>query len=771
MPKPPMSTRTRVIAGGMFVAVSVAAGVVVAGMALPAAGAIGGGAQAAVDVYGGLPTEFTTPPLPRKSIVTAADGTEIATLYAENRVEVPLEAIDVDLQHAIVAIEDSRFYEHNGVDLRGTARALANNAAGQEVQGASTITMQYVKNVLVTTADTPEEAEAATAVTPSRKLQEMRYAIEVEKELTKAQILNNYLNISYFGAGAYGAEAAALRFFSKPASDLTLSQAALLAGLVQSPTVYDPTVDPAAAEARRNVVLDRMLELGYITPEDHAISLAIPVAADLNPTVPVNGCAASPYPYFCDYAIRQFRANPAFGETPEDREELLRVGGLNIKTTLDMNAQVAAQDAVFSYIPAEDPSGKAAAIAMVQPGTGQVLAMAQNRTWGDGPGQTTYNYAVDESEGGTIGMQPGSTFKIFTIASALQQGLNPYERVNATSQMLFPAGDWGCGDQNFEPFVGKNANNYGGNYDMFTAAALSANTWFLQRERDAGICNTVETAKRAGIVSASGAEIPPTITFTLGVTEVSPLVLANAYATFANHGVYCQPAAILSVVDRDGKETTTSPACEPRIARDIADATTAVLTSVVDGNINGRTGANMSLGRESTGKTGTSDSNSAVWYAGYTPELSAAVWVGDPRGGFQYPMQDVTINGQFYSEVYGGELPGPIWKQAMNGALAYTDWSSFDLDAKWDLVSAQQGGGPNTTKSTQIEAYIKANGIDTSPHGPPPVRQSYTQDADPNTPGNQVSPGTPNNTGTGTGTTGDAYGYIDPSTGAYIPYN
>jgi membrane peptidoglycan carboxypeptidase len=624
--------------------------------------------------------------------------------------------------------------------------------------------MQYVKNVLVTTADTPEEAAAATAVTPSRKLQEMRYAIEVEKELTKAEILNNYLNISYFGAGAYGAEAASQRYFSKPAAQLNLSQAALLAGLVQSPTVYDPTVDPEAAQTRRNIVLDRMFELGYITPEEHAISLAVPVAQDLNPTVPVNGCAASPFPYFCDYAIRQFRINPLFGETPEDREELLRVGGLTINTTLDMNAQVAAQDAVFGYIPAEDPSGKAAAIAMVQPGTGRVQAMAQNRTWGDGAGQTTYNYAVNEDEGGTIGMQPGSTFKIFTIASAMQQGLNPYERVNTSSQMLFPAGDWGCGDQNFEQFVGKNANNYGGNYDMFTAAALSANTWFLQRERDAGICNTVEMAKKAGVVSASGAEIPPTITFTLGVTEVSPLVLANAYATFANHGIYCQAAAIDSVVDRDGKTVSTTPLCESRVARDVADATTAVLTNVVDGKISGRTGQNMSLGRESTGKTGTSDSNSAVWYAGYTPELSAAVWVGDPRGGFQYPMQDVTINGQFYSEVYGGELPGPIWKQAMQGALAYTDYSSFDLDAKWDLVSAQQGGGPNPTKSSQVEALIKASGVDTSPHGPAPIKQNYTQDADPNTPGNQVAPGT-------TGTTGDAYGYIDPATGAYIPYN
>jgi membrane peptidoglycan carboxypeptidase len=737
MSKAPTSTRTKAIAGGMFVAVSAAAGVVVAGMALPAAGAIGGGAQAAVEIYGGLPTAFTAPPLPRKSVIKASDGTDIATIFSENRVEVPIEMMAVDLQHAIVAIEDSRFYEHNGVDLRGTARALANNAAGEEVQGASTITMQYIKNVLVTTAETPEQAAAATAVTPSRKLQEMRYAIEVEKQLTKSQILANYLNISYFGAGAYGAEAASLRYFSKPASQLTLPEAALLAGLVQSPNVYNPLQDPLAATIRRNTVLDRMLELRYITQEQHDEAVNSAVVDQLNPSEPVNGCAASEFPYFCDYALRQVRNDPRFGETPAEREELLRTGGLTINTTMDMNAQYAAQDAVFSYIPAEDPSGKAASIAMVQPGTGEVLALAQNRTWGDGVGQTTYNYAVDQADGGTIGMQAGSTFKIFTIASLIEQGINPYERVKADAQMFFPAGDWGCGGEQFESFVGKNANNYGGNYDMFTATALSANTWFLQRERDAGICNVTDMAKRAGIVSATGAEIPNTITFTLGVTEVSPLTVANAYATFANHGVYCAPRAVLSVVDRNGNTTATEPVCEERISRDVADATTAVLTNVVDGSIGGRTGSNMALGREATGKTGTSDSNSAVWFAGYTPQISAAVWVGDPRGGFQYPMQGVTINGQYYKEVYGGELPGPIWRQAMNGALAYEPYEYFDLEAKFDLVSAQQGGGPNASKSAQVEAYIKSQGVDTSPHGPDPKTQKYVENVDPNKPENQ----------------------------------
>lgn len=699
-----MSRRTKLITAGLFALVSALAGVVVAGLALPAAGAIGTGAKAAVETYSGLPAEFTAPPLPRKSVIAASDGTPIAELYYENRIEVPLDAISPNLQRAIVAIEDSRFYEHTGVDLRGTARALANNLAGEEVQGGSTITMQYIKNLLVTMAETPEQQEAAREVTASRKLQEIRYAVELEKELPKPAILNNYLNISYFGAGAYGAEAAAQRYFSIPASQLNLTQAATLAGLVQSPAVYDPTVNPSGATERRNLVLQRMRDLGYIDEATYVTAVNTPLESELNPSVPVNGCAASIYPYFCDFALRQYLENPAFGETRADRQRRLDVGGITINTTMSIPAQDAATEAVFDYIPAQDPSGKAAAVAMVQPGTGDVVALTQNRVWGtEGPGVTTFNLAVDQEWGGGGGMQAGSTFKIFTVAAALEQGINPAQRVQSASKMYYSGGDWGCGaDVDFEEFIGKNASNYGGDYDMWNGTALSANTYFIQTERDAGICNTVEMAKRAGIESATGAEIKPTITFTLGVTEVSPLTVANSYATFAAHGLRCEPRSVLSVTERDGNVIETTTSCEQTIPRDVADATTAIFTGVVDGPIGARTGANMSLGRETTGKTGTSDSNSAVWFAGYTPDLAAAVWVGDPRGGFQYPMQDVTINGRFYSSVYGGELPGPIWRQSMQGALRDSPPQRFDLQAKYGLRSVQQGGGPNASTSSQF---------------------------------------------------------------------
>ena len=697
--------RTKAAALGLFVGTSALAGVVVAAMVLPAAASAGASAKAAVTAYDSLPAEITAPPLPLKSSVRAADGTEIAVVYSQNRVEVSLNAIATDMQHAIIAIEDSRFYDHNGVDLKGTVRAAANNAAGEEVQGASTLTMQYIKNLLVTLADSPEQQQAATARSASRKLQEIRYAVALEQEMSKPEILNNYLNISYFGAGAYGVEAASQRYFSKPASELTLVESATLAGIVQSPNENDPTLNPEAATKRRNLVLRRMLELGYISQAKFDEAKATPLEAYLNPTPTANGCAVSDYPYFCDYAIREIKSNPIFGATPEAREQYLATGGLIINTTLNITAQDAAEEAVTDAIPIDDPSGKAAAIAMVQPGTGNIEAMGQNRLWGtEGEGYTTFNYVVDEVDGGTIGMQAGSTFKIFTIANALEKGINPYQSINATDGLYFPASDWGCPDKDFESFVGENSTQ-SGKFDMWQATAYSTNTYFLQREKDSGLCDVVKMAERAGVHTATGDPLVPNISFTLGTTEVSPLTVANSYATFAAHGLACEPRSITSVVDRNQSILDVPPVCNQTIPADVADATTAILTGVVDGDISGRTGQAMSIGRETTGKTGTTDSSAAVWYAGYTPNLAAAVWVGDPRGGFEYPMRNVTINGRYYSSVFGSSLPGPIWRSAMLGALDDVDEQKFSLKSKYGLQPVTQGGGSNPSLAPVVDAY------------------------------------------------------------------
>jgi membrane peptidoglycan carboxypeptidase len=678
-----------------FVLISALAGAIVAAMALPFVGSAAFAARQASMTFDSLPQELKSLPLPQRTYLETNDGKIFATLYDQNRIVVPLSQISTKIQEAAIATEDVRFYEHNGVDIKGSARALvANSQAGDVQQGSSTITMQYVRNLLITNAENDDEIEQARARTMGRKLQEMRYALALEKKLTKEEILQGYLNVSYFGAGAYGVEAAAKRYFNTTAAKVTLPQAATLAGLVQQPVGYDPTRNPEIAQVRRNVVLDRMEQAGFITFAEAAKTKQIPMKKTLDPQDVENGCSASEFPFYCDYTLTQIKNDPRYGETQEDRDELLRRGGLTIQTGLDLKAQSASQRAVLNYVPAKDPSNKAAAIAMVQPGTGNVLALAQNRPWGtEGKYKTTYNYAVNSADGGTIGMQAGSTFKIFTIAAALEKGINPNEVIYSPQRKTFAAGDWGCGKDFNQPSYTVNNSTGSGNFNMWTGTARSVNTYFVELQRQAGLCRVVDVADRMGVTLGNGEALNRYPSFTLGSMEVSPVALAGAYAGFANHGEFCRPHAVDAITDLSGiKLYKDSGECTRAVSRPVADATTAILTGVVDGSISGRTGEKMSLGRDATGKTGTTDTSAAVWYAGYTPQIAAAVWSGDPRGGFKYPMDNVTINGQYYDEVFGSSLPGPIWRQAMLGALAGEPQKNFDLEAKFNLQTARNGG-------------------------------------------------------------------------------
>ncbi len=419
----------------LFVLVSVVSGVLVAGLALPVVGSVGLVARTASDSYQAIPDVLMPPALPQQSILLAADGSRLATFYDENRIVVDIDAIDPQLQKAVVAVEDSRFYEHDGVDLRGTLRALATNSqSGQIQQGGSTLTMQYVKNVLLTAASTEEDRQAAREQSVSRKLREWRLATGLEKRWTKQQILEGYLNIAYFGAGAYGAEAASRRYFGTSAAELTLPQAALLAGIVQQPVAFDPLRNPKSAQARRDVVLQRMLDQGYITTAEYGAAVATPIKKTLKPKRLRNGCSETYAPYFCDYVYQVILNDPVFGETPEARESFLKEGGLVIRTTLDPKIQRETQKAVDAAIPRRDPSKKVAAAVFVEPGTGAILAMAQNRSYGveSKRGVTSINYLVDKKYNGTIGLQAGSTFKAFTLIAALEKGLPVSERISAT---------------------------------------------------------------------------------------------------------------------------------------------------------------------------------------------------------------------------------------------------------------------------------------------------------------------------------------------------
>ncbi|MFM9135695.1 MAG: transglycosylase domain-containing protein, partial [bacterium] len=680
-----------------FLIVAVTAGAVVATMVLPLAAGAGLITRGAVESFESLPDKLDAPELPERSVILAADGSVLATIYYQNRIEVPLSAVSPVMRQAIVAVEDARFLEHPGIDLRGTMRAIvANSSSEGSRQGGSTITQQYVKNILIASAATDDELEAARARTPSRKLREIRYALALERRFTKDEILEKYLNIVYFGAGAYGIEAAARRYFSKPASELSLVESATLAGIVQQPTAFDPTRNPDLSEERRNLVLDEMVQAGYITTTQAETAKDVDMESTLDPFLQPNGCTSSYAPYFCDYVIRMIKDDPAYGETQVEREAFLRRGGLTIKTTLNPDVQSATFDAVTKYIPVKDASQRAAAITMVEPGTGNVIAMVQNRDWGlSGRGKTTYNYNVDQEYGGTIGMQAGSTFKVFTLAAALESGFSPFERIDSPSPKTFEEFVNCSTGEEFQPVTVNNSGS-AGYLDMFQATAFSTNTYFVTLAERYGLCRQAEIAESMGVKLATGDPLLRVPTFSLGTMEVSPLSMANAYATFANHGTYCKPRVVLEITDRYGNNVDVpDPRCREVISREVADTVTAVLTNVIDGPFDGRTGSAMSLSdRPAAGKTGSTNDNAAIWFAGFTPQLAAAVWVGDPRGGFKYPMTDVTINGTYYSYVTGGQIPGPIWREAMTAALANLVPTAFDLLTPFGIGPAR-GVGPS----------------------------------------------------------------------------
>jgi membrane peptidoglycan carboxypeptidase len=642
---------------GRLAICGVLVGVALAALTFPIVAAAGAGVRYLAPDTTTLPAILRSPWTAKTTYVYANDGkTLLTSFYTENRRDVPLSAVAPVMRQAMVAAEDVRFYQHGGVDPRSVARAfVANDKAGTTRQGASTLTMQYVRNVLKEDPTlTPQQRVDVSADTMPRKIREMRYAIAIEKMLPKPEILSRYLNIAYFGNGAYGIYAASRAYFNKGPGDLTLPEATLLAGLVQSPDTYNPVSgDRAAALVRRTYVLTAMAKMKVITAQQAARAGREPLR--LHPTQEPNDCTAvSPahndWGFFCDYFRQWWNAQPAFGATPADRDNALNQGGYRVVTTLDPKIQETALNqslAVYGY-----GLARSLPMAIVQPGTGRVLAMAVNRHYslGANPRDRNYPNTVDQLVAGGVGIdgyQSGSTFKMFTMLAALESGRPLSTAFTAPSPLVsqWPASGAGSCRGRWCP-VNDNPPWMNGHRTMWDGYGRSVNTYFVWLEEQVGPQRVIAMARRLGIVLRSGGDTAMADrrgadwgSFTLGVAQTTPLDLANAYATVAADGVYCKPLPVLSVTGPNGDRFhAADPACHRAISADVARAATDAARCPVSqqsafGRCNGGTAPNVGAifaGRPVAGKTGSSENNATETFVGFTPQIAGAAIAANP---------------------------------------------------------------------------------------------------------------------------------------------
>jgi penicillin-binding protein 1A len=571
--------------------------------------------------------------------VYAADGSLITSLHAEqDREHVPLAEMSTSLKSAVLAIEDARFFAHKGVDLRALARALRRNAeAGEIKEGGSTITQQYVKNVLLD----PEK-------TVSRKVREAVMAFQIERTHTKEAILEGYLNRIYFGNGAYGVEAAAQLYFGKPASALTLAEGALLAGLIQAPESYDPFTAPDAARARRQVVLARMRELGSGPEQEIAAAEAAPLGVGAKRT-------DSRYPagYFVERVKRFILDDERFGATPADRRRLLFEEGLRIRTTVDLRIQQAAEEAVKAVLanPATDPSG---AVVVLDPASGFVRALVGGRDFFGPEPEAKFDLATQGLR------QTGSSFKPIVLAEALAQGIPAGKVYEAPGTLTVPMPD------GQEPWVVRNYEGDGGPpVSLADATVSSINTVYARLIEEVGTEKAIAMAQRLGIRGP----LQPYPSAVLGSNEVSVLDMASAYSTFAADGMHADPVFVTEITRVDGSVLYRRPSTLRRaIPTAVARGVNGILTQVVQHG----TGTAAQLGaRPVAGKTGTANEWRDAWFVGYTPELVTAVWVGFPERLRSMVPPTTPIR------VTGGSWPAQIWRRVMGPALGDSPVTAF----------------------------------------------------------------------------------------------
>jgi 1A family penicillin-binding protein len=612
------------------------------------------------------------------STVYAADGSVITEWHGgEDRVLVAYSDLPRHLVDAVVAIEDERFWEHPGVDLRSVARAMrANIQAGEVVQGGSTITQQYVKNVLL-------DGEMSLG----RKVAEASLALGLEQTLTKEQILERYLNTVYFGNAAYGVGAAARRYFDKPVAALTLGESALLAGLIVSPTSLDPYRNRDGALARRRAVLDNMVRLGWLSPASADEAAANP------PDLQAQGASdRARFPYFADEVRRFLLASPILGDTLEQRQTALFEGGLKIYTTLDPAMQDAAQEALASVLPEDGPSG---ALVAIDPASGDVLALVGGRDYYD-PTDPVAQFDL-----ATLGRrQPGSAFKPFTLAAALEAGyqLGSEFEGGGTASIPTPSGPWDV--SNFNDLI-------------FPELTLREATVFSVNVVYARLIDRIGPDRVAALAAAAGIDSPlhPVHSLALGSEEVSVLDMASAFGTFAAGGLHAEPVIVTRVEDSNGGLLLeTAPTTQRAFSVEVSSQVTTALVEAV----NRGTGQEARIGRPVAGKTGTSEGYFDAWFVGYAPQLSAAVWVGFPEGDRSLLPPNTPF------AVTGGTWPAQIWARFASAALSGTPYQPLPDEPEANLVSAEIDlstgllAGPLCPRSRVFTLHLRMESVPTS---------------------------------------------------------
>ena len=661
----------------VFLTLSCVGGVLSAGFAAPFVGATAALTKASAELFEELPSDFNVQPPSQISTLLASDGSEITKFYAENRIVVPLSSISVNMQNAIVAVEDQRFYQHQGVDPTGMVRALVSNNAGGSRQGASTLTQQYVRNTLIETGlknDDHKIIKDATESTVARKLREMKFALSLEQKYSKQQILEGYLNIAAFSPSTYGVEASSLHYFNKHAKDLTVAEAALLAGTTNAPSAYDPKSQPELAKNRRDWVLAKMLEEKFITKQQYDEAVATPIASMLHVSESPAGCgAAGNAAYFCTYVVNEILGSENFGPDIASRRQLLTRGGLKITTTLNLERQSAADSVIQARTPIGGSDGANSTIVSIEPGTGRIQALAQNTNYED----SQLVFAADAKHGGielpdgNVGFQPGSTFKAIILAEWLKTGHTPYQMLNASAPKNYGPNTFTVSCDPERAAGPWPVNNVAGtNAGMMTvreATKQSINTGFTEMLRDLDVCEVTKLAASMGITKADGSQLDPDPSIALGSTPVPPLSMANAYATFASGGKYCKPIAIDQILDASGTSMAVPSAdCTQAMDQGAADETAKTLRATSEP---GGTAKDAVFGRPIAGKTGTTDEAENTWFVGFTPQLSTAVWIGDATESGR-SLVGRTIGGVYFPKIYGSDLAVPMWRDYMSQAVA-----------------------------------------------------------------------------------------------------